>query len=62
MISSFNKIKLIESKNKCEIKIDGVNLKGLQEYQIKRDLYMIDLTLRIHMPVDNFSTEKGEDE
>lgn len=56
MESKFSKIELIETENKAEIKIDGMLIKGIKNYEIKRNTDIVELTLTISAPVENFIT------
>ncbi|MBR1883383.1 MAG: hypothetical protein IJ809_00285 [Clostridia bacterium] len=56
MESKVSKIELIETENKAEIKIDGMLIKGIKNYEIKRNTDIVELTLTISAPVENFTT------
>lgn len=56
MESKFSKIELIETEDKAEIKIDDILIKGIKNYEIKRNTDIVELTLTISAPVENFIT------
>lgn len=53
---NFNYIELEEKEGIGKIKIDGIYLKGLMEYKIKRDTDIVNLTVSMSVPVKNFNT------
>jgi len=55
--NTFNVIEISEKNGKGEIKIDETKLKGLLEYQIKRDTDIVSLTIKISVPPRNFKTK-----
>lgn len=56
MENDFNKIDLMETNGHGKIRIDTVELKGINNYEIKRDTDMVQLIVSISVPVNNFNT------
>ena len=56
MNKDFNFIEIEENNGIGKIKIDGVNLKKISNYGIKRDTDSVNLTLTISVPTQNFKT------
>ena len=52
----FNCIELSESNGTGYIKIDEIELKGINKYEIKRDTDMVELIVSISVPTKNFNT------
>ena len=53
-----NDIELLEDGKIARIKIDNIEIKGLQKYEIKRDTDIIELTITIATLPENFKTLK----
>lgn len=56
MEKEFNFIELAEKDGKGKIKIDGVNIKGITGYEIKRDTDIAKIRITINVPLKNFKT------
>ena len=52
----FDKVELFEKDGKGKIRINDTDIKGTTNYSLKRDTDMIDVTLTISVPVQNFKT------
>lgn len=55
-MEEFDKVELQEDEGKGRIKINGTKLKSITNYSLKRNTDMIDVTLTISVPVQNFKT------
>lgn len=55
-----NKIELKEENGVGEIKIDGIKIKNVASYSVKRDTNKVDITLTICIPTQNFITTDFE--
>ena len=55
-MNGFNNIKLLEQEGRAKIFVDVVEIKGLQEYEIKRDLDSVEITMKIKEPKQYFET------
>lgn len=53
----FNYVEIEEKGSIGKIKIDGVELKKISNYQIKRDTDIVELTFCISVPPKNFETK-----
>ena len=49
-----NKIELKEENGIGEIKIDGIKIKRVTSYNVKRDTNKVDITLTMCIPTQNF--------
>lgn len=56
MEKEFNFIELIEKDGKGKIKIDEIEIKGLEEYEIKRDTDIAKIRITINVPLKKFKT------
>lgn len=56
MEKEFNFIELAEKDGKGKIKIDGVNIKGITGYEIKRDTDIVEVKITINVPSKNLKT------
>lgn len=52
----FNRVELQEKDGKGKIRIDDTEIKGISNYNFKRDTDMIDMTLTMSVPAKNFKT------
>lgn len=52
----FDKVELREKDGKGKIRINGTDIKNTTDYSLKRGTDMIDVTLTISVPVQNFKT------
>ena len=52
----FYKVELREKDGKGKIRINGTDIKSTTDYSLKRGTDMIDVTLTISVPVQNFKT------
>lgn len=52
----FNFIELTEKDGKGKIKIDEIEIKGIEEYEIKRDTDIAKIRITINVPLENFKT------
>ena len=57
MENSFNEIELLENEDYAEMKIDGIKIKKLSSYAIKRDTDIVEISLKISVPAKNFITK-----
>ena len=55
-MKEFDKVELQEKDGKGKIRINDTDIKGTTNYSLKRDTDMIDVTLTISVPVQNFKT------
>lgn len=55
-MEEFDKVELHEKDGKGKIKINDTELKAMSNYSLKRNTDMIDITLTISVPVQNFKT------
>lgn len=55
-----NKIELREENGMGEIKIDGIKIKNVSSYNVKRDANKVDITLTMCVPKQNFRTTNFE--
>lgn len=53
----FNYVEIDEKDSIAKITIDGVELKAISNYQIKRDTDIVELTFCISVPPMNFKTK-----
>lgn len=56
MEKEYNFIELTEKDGKGKIKIDEIEIKGLEEYEIKRDTDIAKIRITINVPLKNFKT------
>lgn len=56
MEKEFNFIELTEKDGKGKIKIDEIEIKGIEEYEIKRDTDIAKIRITINVPLENFKT------
>lgn len=56
MEKEFNFIELTEKDGKGKIKIDEIEIKGLEEYEIKRDTNIVKIKITINVPSKEFKT------
>lgn len=56
MEKEFNFIELTEKDGKGKIKIDEIEIKGIEEYEIKRDADIAKIRITINVPLENFKT------
>lgn len=56
MEKGFNFIELTEKDGKGKIKIDEIEIKGIEEYEIKRDTNIVKIKITINVPSKNFNT------
>lgn len=54
----FNKIELLENGKIAKIKIDDIEIKGLQKYEIRRDADILELTITMSTLPENFKIIK----
>ena len=54
-----NKIELREKNGIGEIKIDGIKIKNVLSYNIKRDTDIVKMTMTISVSPENFNTIKN---
>lgn len=54
-----NKIELKEENGIGEIKIDGIKMKNVLSYNIKRDTDIVEMTMTISVSPENFNTIKN---
>lgn len=52
----FDKIELREKNGKGKIRINNIDIKSTTNYSLKRSTDMIDITLTISVPIQNFKT------
>lgn len=52
----FDKIELREKDGKGKIRINNIDIKSTTNYNLKRSTDMIDITLTISVPIQNFKT------
>lgn len=52
----FDRVELREKDGKGKIRINDTDIKSTINYSLKRDTDMIDVTLTISVPVQNFKT------
>ncbi len=52
----FDKVELREKDGKGKIRINDTDIKSTTDYSLKRGTDMIDVTLTISVPVQNFKT------
>lgn len=55
-MEGFDKVELFEKDGKGKIRINDTDIKSTINYSLKRDTDMIDVTLTISVPVQNFKT------
>lgn len=55
-MEGFDKVELLEKDGKGKIRINDTDIKSTINYSLKRDTDMIDVTLTISVPVQNFKT------
>lgn len=55
-MEKFDKVELFEKDGKGKIRINDTDIKRTTSYSLKRDTDMIDITLTISVPVQNFKT------
>ena len=55
----FNTIEIQEDGKKGIIRIDGMQLKAVNNYKIKRDADIVELTITISTSVKNFKTKEA---
>lgn len=55
-MEGFDKVELQEKDGKGKIRINDTDIKSTINYSLKRDTDMIDVTLTISVPVQNFKT------
>lgn len=55
-MEGFDKVELFEKDGKGKIRINDTDIKSAIDYSLKRDTDMIDVTLTISVPVQNFKT------
>lgn len=55
-MEGFDKVELFEKEGKGKIRINDTDIKSTINYSLKRDTDMIDVTLTISVPVQNFKT------
>ena len=55
-MEGFDKVELFEKDGKGKIRINDTDIKSTINYSFKRDTDMIDVTLTISVPVQNFKT------
>lgn len=55
-MEGFDKVELFEKDGKGKIRINDTDIKSTIDYSLKRDTDMIDVTLTISVPVQNFKT------
>lgn len=55
-MEGFDKVELLEKDGKGKIRINDTDIKNTINYSLKRDTDMIDVTLTISVPVQNFKT------
>ena len=55
-----NKIELREENGMGEIRIDGIKIKNVLSYNIKRDTNKVDITLTMYIPTQNLRTTNSE--
>ena len=56
MGEEYNFIELTEKDGKGKIKIDEIEIKGIEEYEIKRDTDIAKIRITINVPLENFKT------
>lgn len=56
MEKGFNFIELTEKDGKGKIKIDEIEIKGIEEYEIKRDTNIVKIKITINVPSKDFKT------
>ena len=54
----FNTIEVTEKEGVGHIKINGIELKGINRYEIKRDTDIAELVVSISVPIKNLKTNK----
>ena len=59
-MEGFNRIELQEIDGIGKIKIDETELKGVSEYNIKRDTDIVTLTVSISVPSKSFMTSLNQ--
>lgn len=52
----FDRVELREKDGKGKIRINDTDIKGTTDYSLKRGADMIDVTLTISIPIENFKT------
>lgn len=55
-MEGFDEVELFEKDGKGKIRINDTDIKSTINYSLKRDTDMIDVTLTISVPVQNFKT------
>ena len=55
-MKEFDEVVLFEKEGKSSLKINNVKIKSLTGYNIKRDTDMVDVTMTISVPTQNFKT------
>lgn len=55
-MKEFDEVELFEKEGKGSLKINNVKIKSLTDYNIKRDTDMVDVTMTISVPTQNFKT------
>lgn len=55
-MEGFDKVELFEKDGKGKIRINDTDIKSTINYSLKRNTDMIDVTLTISVPVQNFKT------
>lgn len=56
MGEEYNFIELTEKDGKGKIKIDEIEIKGIEGYEIKRDTNIVKIKITINVPSKNFKT------
>lgn len=54
----FNSVEIIENNGKSEIEIDGIKLRAVSNYEIKRNTDIANLTFSISVPPQNLKFGK----
>jgi len=52
----FNKVELQEKDGKGKIRINDTEIKGISNYSFKRNTDMVEITLTMSVPIENFKT------
>lgn len=55
----FNKVELQEKDGKGKIRINDTEIKGISNYSFKRNTDMVEITLTMSVPIENFKTIEG---
>lgn len=55
-MEEFNHIEIQEDNGIGKIKIDGTELKGINNYEVKRDADLVKLTISLDVPPKNLKT------